>query len=287
MLKLLSKKTANEIVAEIHNEIDTAEDRLLEQADRLLAELNIPTETSIELKADRLVELGFVNSECVLQTNNIKEQRSKQRKILVSTAQQAELIRYYKHNYPFHKFLTIDELERICEKYKLIFAPVKNYIKDVPDKNINEISNAQRLKSSDEVGILYYYKSHKKNIRKDCPKEIEQHLLRGILIERNNSWSVENSLKEVYGIEKDKCLKYTIFDHDIIKEDRSSLFIAAPESHFNLNGLTKKGKFSFLNITVTEVKDPIVFRYVRGGVQVLSKWGIEAEDADLTNEKMN
>jgi hypothetical protein len=288
MLQLFKKaKTEQQIVAEIHNEFDTAEDRLLEQADNLLAELNIPTETSIELKADKLTKLGFVNSEVVLQASGLKEQRSNQQRVLVSTMQQAKLIRYYKQNYPFQKFLTIDELERICEKYNLVFASVNNYIKDVPDKNINEISNAPSLKIGDGVGNLYYFRAHKSNIKDSCPQVVKQHLLNGVLMTNEYSWSVEDSLRKLYGIEKEKCIKSPSFDHDIVTEDKSGLFIAAPQSHFNLKGLTKKGKFSFLSVTVTEVKDPIVFRHVRGGIQVLSKWGLEAEDESLVNEKLN
>ena len=42
------------------------------------------------------------------------------------------------------------------------------------------------------------------------------------------------------------------------------------------------------NITVTEVKDPIVFEYCRGGmIRVISKWGLEGEDELLLNEKLN
>lgn len=67
---------------------------------------------------------------------------------------------------------------------------------------------------------------------------------------------------------------------------KSGLFICAPQSHFDLDGL-KKNKFGFLKVIKTEVKDPIVFRYCRGGVQVLSKWGLEADDELLYNEFEN
>lgn len=80
---------------------------------------------------------------------------------------------------------------------------------------------------------------------------------------------------------------YIYHDATLIEEDRNGLFIAAPPSHFNLNGLSKQNKYSFFRITETQVDDPIVFRYCRGGVQVISKWGLEAEDAGLVNEKLN
>ena len=73
------------------------------------------------------------------------------------------------------------------------------------------------------------------------------------------------------------------FHTDEMEEiNRDGLFIAAPKSHFDLKGLKKKG-LGFFNFTVTEVKDPIVFRYVKGGIQVLSKWGLEANDEMLVN----
>jgi hypothetical protein len=33
--------------------------------------------------------------------------------------------------------------------------------------------------------------------------------------------------------------------------------------------------------------DPIVFRFVRGGVLIISKWGLEAEDESLIIPEMN
>ncbi len=280
-------KTEQQIVAEIHNEFDTAEDRLLQQADNLLAELNIPTETKIEQKAQELRKLGFVNSESVTVAKVLEVNREKQKLTLVTTKEQAELIRYYKQNYPFQKFLTVDELERICDKYNLIFAPVANYIKDVPDKNIAEIKAAQSLKIADNpinkitARVTHFWDS--------CPRSI-----RILLSGEFDFTKYGESKSESNLLRKAKDLGYTgdyegyIFHSmNVTKEHRSGLFIAAPQSHFNLKGLSKKGKYSFLNVTITEVKDPIVFRYVRGGVQVLSKWGLEGQDELLVNEKLN
>jgi len=285
MFKLF--KSERQVIQEIHDEFDTAEDRLLQQADSLLKELNIPTQSGIEKKAERLINLGFVNSEVATKSKSLKESADKIKIKIVSTREQAELIRYYKQNYPFQKFLTESELERICKKYNLVFAPVSNYTKDVPEKNICEIEKSPILNTKDTVGIEYLFRAHNQNIKKGCPAHIKKALLSGIKLRRNHSWEIENSIKEIYNTDYTDCIKYTSFDHDIITVDKSGLFIAAPQSHFNLNGLTKKGKYSFMNVTITEVKDPIVFRYVRGGVQVLSKWGLEASDELLVNEINN
>lgn len=279
-------KTANELVMEIHEEFDTAEDRLLKQADKLMAELNIPTETSIELKANKLEKLGFLNSESVSKAIGFRKYREKQKLTLVSTKEQAELIRYYKQEYPFQKFLTILELERICEKYSLVFAPVKYYIKDVPDKNIKEIENSADLKVCDMPNDLVTIKIT--DFWGTCPKEIRKLLSKEVGYSKYGEYSSESNvamLVKDLGYIGD--YKGPIYNRAEIKEvDRHGLFICAPQSHFNLAGLTKKG-YGFLNVTIREIKDPIVFRYVRGGIQVLSKWGLEGEDESLINEKLN
>jgi len=148
-----------------------------------------------------------------------------------------ELVLYYKRTYPLLKFLTIRQLEAICEKYNLIYAPVENYIGVVPEKNLKEIMSAQKLHEDDKPS-------------NQVVKTREQGRVR-----------TETTVKE-------------------------GLFIAAPESEFNLEGLTKdkKGlKGYFKQLIEEKPDDPIVFRYVFGGIQVLSKWGPEAADPELLN----
>lgn len=274
-------KSDEQIVAEIHAEFDTAQDRLLNEAESMLTELNINTESKMVNKAEKLKQLGFVNS---FPVKWVKENS------LVKTKEQAELIRYYKQTYPFQKFITEQELERICEKYGLVFAPTQNYIKDVPEKNIDEILSAPKLKEHDLVKNRKLLKIKQFCIgldRKDRNK------LSGVLdlsditdhdFDRILKGGGDEVLKNKYNISGSG---YVFMSAELVEEHRNELFIAAPKSHFDLTGVKKTGKFSFHKISSREVNDPIVFRYCRGGVQILSKWGLEANDADLQNEKMN
>lgn len=280
-------KSERQVIQEIHDEFDTAEDRLLQQADSLLKELNIPTQTSIEVKADKLISLGFVNSEVVVKSKGLKETAAKIKTKIVGTREQAELIRYYKQNYPFQKFLTEQELERICEKYNLIFAPVSNYIKDVPEKNINEISAAPVLKNNDIVPIgfivtdISFYGNHTKEY-----KDYIREKINGLIF--TESGVTEGTIRKLAqgftGVRGDS---WYFSSAKMEKTNKEGLFIAAPISHFDLKGLSKKGKHGFMQVFKIEIKDPIVFRYVRGGVQVLSKWGLEGQDELLVNEINN
>ncbi|MEK6884359.1 MAG: hypothetical protein AABY22_32305, partial [Nanoarchaeota archaeon] len=145
----LRGKTSNQIVEEIHAEFDSVEDRLLQQALLILNELKITPEMEVETKAKRLSILGFTNTPSVKQADEIIREKEKVSQQIVKTKSDAELIQHYKFNYPTLRFLTEDELDKICKKYGLIYAPVKNFIKDVPDKNIREIETAPLLKVED------------------------------------------------------------------------------------------------------------------------------------------
>jgi hypothetical protein len=78
---------------------------------------------------------------------------------------------------------------------------------------------------------------------------------------------------------------YYYFDRDntLQKVDKRGLFIAADKSLFDLKGLTKNGYVFFRKKTV----DPIVFRYVNYGVLIISKWGMEANDPELSVPELN
>lgn len=309
--KILSKKVT---VEEIHKEFDSGEQRILDECDRILAELQIPTETQVEKKANNLLTLGFVNSETVKQAENLKAKTKEIEQKIQISKKQAKKIRYFKNKYPFDKFITTEELDRICEKYKLIHAPVANYIKDIPEKNVNEMLNRSELDFIDKADIF---------IGKECVKSKFINKFTKYFICKNKYNFVITSyynipyleLKEVnidtykqnyvkYGlIEKDEKIvdlktayefyKKDEFSYRHEKVDKSGLFIAAPKSHFNLEGLNKKSKYGFFKTEIFEVKDPVVFEYCMGNlVRIVSKWGIPGEDKAyldpiLQNEVLN
>lgn len=278
-MTIFKTKTEQQVIAEIHNEFDTAENRLLMEAENLLKELNIETETEMTQKADRLLRLGFTKASPV---KWVKENS------LIKTRDHAELIRYYKQTYPFNKFLTEGELERICKKYKLVFAPVSNYIKDVPNKNLEEIENLASLKFEDRpkdevfTKVFYGFDVVGVNtvgaIRLGLPFKINDFAATFFK-------DIDNYLKMNYPQVASR--NYICSRGEVHRINKQGLFICAPQSHFDLDGLKKQNKYSFMNTVITEVKDPIVFRYCRGGIQVITKWGLEAEDKVLVNEIMN
>lgn len=259
------------IIQEIHDSFDNAQEELLKQAHRIIG-ANKPL---VSDKAERLEDLGFVKSKDVVKNIEIKYD-------LLESEYDAELVNYYKSTYPFLKFLKEEQLESICKKYNLIFAPVDRYKEDVPEKNISQIENAQGLKKEDKpkdkiwTKIKFDYSWNPMFlIYNPYPKIIQD-------IHIHSWFSADEYFKQNHGYKREYLVS-KVESHTI---NRQGLFIAAPKSHFDLKGL-KNQKSGFFDFTITEVKDPIVFRYVRGGIQVLSKWGLEADDEMLQQEILN
>lgn len=263
-------------VEKIHNEIDTAQDLLLAEAKQILAENPLPLLT----KAERLKNLGFTNTPEVKQTEKLLEAH-------VKSKASAEQIEYYMRQYPFMKFVTTEKFETILEKYNLIYAPVSFYNKSIPNKNIQEIENAQKIKSEDLEGTIYKLIPTDNSFIKfmnsvGLKESITQKDYDDLLIKHygRTAWSIQDDTG--FFAVWDKTGRIGRYDkYKIEITNRNGLFIAAPSSHFNdLKGLKKQNR-SFFSFVKAEPKDPIVFIHVKGGVLVLSKWGDEAEDEEL------
>lgn len=295
MISLLKPKVT---VEQIHAEFDSAEERLMKQAEDILANLSIPTESAIERKAKLAQELGFVNSEVVAKAKSIAERNQKIQKTIELTKRQADVLNELKFHYPNEKFLTVDELDRICEKYSLIHCPIKNYIKDIPEKNLLEIKNVQFLKHEHKkpLSFRYTYDIYKWSSgymnQYHNPLEIPKQYRNEFTSDErfHSAWEIGRKITELSELPTNKTVHLDSHTEHIV--NYTGLFIAAPKSHFDTKGLTAKGKFGFFNVTVTEVKDPVVFEYCKDGfVRIVTKWGTDDDqsylDPVLVNEKMN
>lgn len=290
-------------VEEIHQEFDSAEQRCIDSCETILKSLNITTESSIELKADSLKSLGFNNSYTVKQSESIKEKNNKVKNVKDLTLSQVNTIKELKFNYPFEKFITIDELDRICKKYNLMYASVSYYIKDVPQKNLDEMKKAKKLTTKDtceKTEILLelndlavkmlahmgrnniFTESQKKQfLFEQYKREVPEWLL-------NERWfSIGGNIYcEKHGLSVED---YPIYTKSKIV-NKNGLFIAAPKSHFDLTNLSKESEFGFFEVKTVEVKDPVVFEFCKNNiVRIISKWGDENEQnySEVNNETLN
>lgn len=270
-------------IEKIHNEIDTAQDRLIDNSTRIIEEnRSTDVEQAILNKAERLKSVGFTNTVEIEKADNINKNGLR----VISTQEQDDLLMYYKNSYPFSKFLTIGELDRICKKYGLIYAPVERYKKEVPEKNLKEIEERKKMISDDLPRNVFKvkYKVSDWNIYKNIyvTKNDARHWKKSVEIDAKKEEIDEYDLRQ-YLLEKYKFSKRLTFKKiNIKKENRRGLFIAAPKGHFDLKGLKKNRLGYYFHVSRTIETDPIVFQYCRGNmVRVITKWGIEANDPSL------
>jgi hypothetical protein len=261
----------------IHAEFDNAQEIILKEAQEII-ECNVVKNME---HVEALKKLGFVNSQEV-EKNEEKIKKSKMGNEL------AKLVMYYKQTYPFLKFLTEEKLDEICEKWGLVHASVKSYKRDVPPKNVNELLNAQQLRSDDARPDKYRF------TKIDCATGHGEDTIKWLAETEfdfdpcKNHLSTDIIMKKMCPHKFDKNLFLFWTGSRTEKCNKEGLYIAAPADHFDLKGLEKKGKFGFFEKRVVKIiQDPIVFRYVKGGIQVLSKWGPEAEDPNTFNEINN
>lgn len=129
MLKNLFRSNAS-IIEEIHNEFNTASDKALAAAKKIL-DKPMPSSKN---KADRLAKLGFVNTKEVAEINKTADEKARFRKL-------ADTIMYYATNYPQYKYITKEDVETICKKYNLVRGHISRYIGFVPEKNMSEMES--------------------------------------------------------------------------------------------------------------------------------------------------
>lgn len=135
---------SDELVKQIHNEVDSLENKFEEEYKQLLKELKIPTENEITNKANKLKALGFsVKNETVAQGERIQSNIEEVEKIKRETRDKLQLQGKYRVKYPNDKIISLDDFNKVINKYNLVYGTADLYIKDIPEKNVNEIAEAK------------------------------------------------------------------------------------------------------------------------------------------------
>ena len=135
--------STEELIEEIHNEFNTAADKLLKEANNMLSTLADVDKT----KAEELIALGFRK---VGQVESFKENNKKRK-----TSEEAlSIVSYFKETYPDYKFITEPQVKEICDKYNLIYGGVSRFTGFVPRKNLDEIKSFKGVKPEDKRYIM-------------------------------------------------------------------------------------------------------------------------------------
>ncbi len=261
-------------IEQIHNEFNIAGETLLKEALSVLEDCK----TKDLAKGELLASLGFTQTP---QAKAVEEIKTKK----VLAEQTAKLIQDYSFKYPNNKFITEDMVGEICKKYNLVCGDVSLYKGFVPQENLKEISkfkekytfntwtgtggigndsiltfNAEEYEIKIEGN--YYHFFHKKTKERAFQMEVGDYKRRGFF--------------RFYGYPKNN--RTGEFHHNLTKQE---LKICAPIKDMDTTKMQLDGYH------LKHIPDPIVLQPIAGGYLVVSKWGDEASDPIVVNEKMN
>lgn len=278
--KIASKIYPKEVM-EIHHEFETASDKLLEQAYSIINAQPIVNESKLE----RLQKFGFK------QVKEVKE-GSEIIKTTSLSKEQIELVKYYKQEYPFNKFITEEQVKEICHKYNLVCGDVSRFTGFVPDNNLKDIENFKLkekdsglicAKSNGEIFILNDAEVRFQGRYAHIFKKGETDKYRYAFQSDNDSFGRKIGVnfyasdeKNVFGMRNVGSINFSI--------DNSQFKICAPVKDMDISGLELVEGYK---LQKKHIPDPVVLQTVKGGYLIVTAWGDEASDPLVVNENFN
>ncbi len=251
----------------IHKRFDIAGERLLMQAKRIIANSKSPNTDKVE----RLKALGFGATKPIKELQEREKAQSEAHEII-------EAVEYFRTYYPSYKFISIKQIQSISKKYGLLYGDSKNYLGDIPDKNLEEIE-AFKLREED------YYEE---------PKSIWESLLSplnmGSFYERyfygiNPAVTEPQTQGLIPTVTSDRVMSLgmSLLAEEKTKEPKKAkppFKICAPKKEFNTAGYEVKDGFKLVYDPI--VIQPVKYKTIEGGL-IISKWGLEGKDEMLVN----
>lgn len=267
------KKGYSKIVTTIHNEFNNAAEILLEEAMTVLNNNNdnIIVDTTDKVKRMRLI--GFNIAKQVKEVRIIEQDNEFSKEVI-------DIINQAKIDYPLYKFITLQQIKIICEKYNLIFGPIDRFEGFVPELNLKEIELFQKQYSFNDIWMIdetiidmsdYEVRQNSKyfHFYKKGSLEINDYVFQSD--DFNNSFYGSDIVNGIY---------YNLtgdFDGQLIP---CSLQICAPLKDMNTEGMRIKNRM-LLNFP-----DPVVLQPIMGGYLILTAWGNEASDPLVKNNEI-
>ncbi len=256
LLEIFKKKLTvtnnQELIEQIHDEFNTAGDKLLAEAKEVLSKA---VDGDLD-KIQKLKAAGFQQAAQVQEVEKLQKDKREAEEV-------AKLVQDYSFRYPNNKFITEEMVSTICKKYNLVQGNVSLYKGFVPKKNVEEIANFN-LRLED-----YYYSKRYKHSAYPRWESISQK-------------DYEQGIESSYNKTTDGILMYDpshTYDYSTHKD---SFSICAPikdmdTTNMHLNGYKLE----------KHVPDPVVLQPVKGGYLIVTAWGDEQSDPIVVNQKFN
>ena len=269
-----------QVVKDIHNEFNIAGERLLQES---LALLDKAEKVDVD-KAQRLNSVGFANVKEVKKALSIEAETR-------TPSEMAKIVMEYKKDYPLHKFISNNDIAKICKKYNLVHGNTEQFIGFVPAKNLQEIEafknnhNLQKKFRITDITIEALFSgSLNRALNPKCRAVTK------FLKDNDYTLTVDSHEYEIYEAINHVARRVkgdSYFNLRNVKFiEVSNLEICAPK-----NDMIKKKVFDLsfpkFELTIEQAPDPVVLYPVKHGAIIVTAWGDEASDPLVVNEQMN
>ncbi len=277
--KLLSNKpsdTYSKDIATIHNEFETAGEKLLQESIQILKDCSLKDVD----KGKRLKELGFTSTP---QSVEVEETLIKRE----NAEQTANTVKDYSIKYPNNKFITEDMVVTICKKYGLVCGDLHRFKGFVPEVKLKDIEAFKKASKIPKIGKLTPYPKpyngdidlSVRNINLD--EFIEKKDGHYYHLNRPGKSELQQNIEDYDGVNW-----YGTVNIDGAKIQCNleivGLKICAPLKEMNTEGMELDGIH-----LIKQIPDPVVLQPIEGGYLVVTAWGDEASDPLVVNEKHN
>lgn len=260
------------IVEQIHSDFHTAEARLITVAEQL-----VHKKDKILEKQKRASLLGFSSSHkrVVEKVNEVDEVKRR--------------IDYYREKYPLNKFITHEEVKRLCKKWGLVLGDAHLFIGEIPERNLQEIEKFN-LKKEDWV----FGEGSVRSRIDDFEVRMEPRMSwdgrvfeQEVTVRGVRSFAQLRELeREVWGMMagEPRGLRDDWSPGSRREVSKPAFKIVAPEKDFETTGYMIQDNEL---VEQPPVYDPIVLQPVKGGYLIITAWGPEASDELVINQIFN
>jgi len=238
------------VVQEIHNEFMTAGDRLLQEANSIIASIVIENQD----KVSSLKEFGFRNVPEVTKTDIALRDKANKENL-------AKAITELSKEFPLYKVINGETVQTICKKYNLVLGENRLYKGFVPVKNLKEIE--QFFVNHPEEKFRYFESNQNGRYTMELSKKMYEHLK-----------------------EEEKTKSFNLLSYKSLHKDNVSLYICAPIKDMETEGYRLEGHRLVAHVPDPIVLLPKIVNGMAMYV-IITAWGDEASDELVTNAKNN
>lgn len=264
----LKDKTTVKIIEEIHESFFTEVDKLSATA-KISNSLDTNKQALLD-KCKRLKALGFMNAKEVKEAEIEIERLNRLQKENEEKRELIEAINFFSITYPTYKFITEDSVNKICQKYGLVYGEISRYLGTVPDKNLKHIEQFNVHDNHECYFTETVYSGFDMQDTSTGKKYITKE--QNEIISRRYENANYKSTSSIYNREINlKC----------------PLEIAASIKDFDMKGMeVKNNKIQKIEIPDPVVLKPVIFKNKKYYL-IVTAWGIEASDEIVINQQMN